>query len=261
MRNKEATRSWEKAMGKRSSRLNSHGRRKAAAIEIKSVSARTSTYVEVEDVSVTVVHDEMDSDQRSAGLVVSRWQASWNSNGVCWGSDRIGGTSDVFRKCSPPKTRCRSNGKTPACIANVLELEKALVQAGRCRETLPVHPAFPELWAGFSPAIEEDVELGGPVCEMFRRRWDWPNDVLKNIYRRQHAGGLILLPMQWVVHCLSDATSVFAKLDGFPRRQTIRLSASLDELAGEEFGIHWNFQPIKTAPEFSNLRSTCKALA
>ena len=244
MRARRFGRSWEQAMEARRSRLDSHGRRKAAVIDIRPVGTQPSDYVEVEKMRVTVAYDDMDGDQRSCDLMISQWRASRDSSGVCWGGPDTQIFSETYGNCTTEQRNCRLSRRQQRETSRLLDLESSLVVAGRCRGKLPSSPVFPELWAGFTSRLEDEVELGGPAFEEFLKRWDWPSEVVKRIYSRQHVDGLVLLPATWVIDSISDAVAVFAKLDSFPKQQSMRLSPSLDELVGEEYGIKWDFSPL-----------------
>ena len=121
-----------------------------------------------------------------------------------------------------------------------LRLEHELERHARIRQ-LPVkrRVELPRLWAGFRSSDARDLKGDGPEFDAAcRQTGKTPRHFFADA-RKKHQG-LTLFPLDWVSYRWEQAVTVFADLDGLPKRQVIRVNDPELDLAGYRGAAHFD---------------------
>ena len=210
---------WRKLMRSRRYRLEAHGRRKVAGMCISTVGIQPADYVELKNIRITTAYDGLPKANGKSELMTTRWRVAHGKDGICW-------------SVSPTQERN---------LDALVGVERKIAKGAGTRRVARHKPIFPEVWAGFRTNVAASCRFQGLEYERHRKKFRWPNEVLRRIYQRKDIFGLTLLPAMWVLADLAKAVAVFAKLGDFPRSQAFRLSDCRKQLVGNRSGHRWNF--------------------
>jgi hypothetical protein len=207
--------------------------------------------IDVEDLHIVILCDEQfrrgQCALRLAGFSVSR---------IPWGI-RFGGPGnctflkDLRLQPVPQGRGYRLDLADTELLTLGLQLERELDRQARYRQGQVQNVIrLPKLWAGFRAQDARAISGDGPELAAYARRTARSPQQLLEHLRRDHRG-LVIYPLAWVSHLWEKAVSVFADLDGFPRRQVFGLNNAADDSVGFQGACEYDFRPGQVRPRVS----------
>lgn len=205
--------------------------------------------IEIQRLVMVALYDESLGHGRHAVRLVgfSGTRDPWGAR--FGGSDQCRFFKDLLLQPMPGARGLRLDASSRGLLSLGLALDRMVECHARRRTSMKRQLYLPRLWAGFRPSDTAAIAAEGPeltrACEL---HGETPERLLAQV-RRQHFG-LALYPLPWVSRHVNRAVAVFADLAKFPLRHAFPVSRPVDDLAGFQTAIQFDFfkSRFRTSP-------------
>lgn len=228
---KQLMKRWRRQIASQARRRASRPPRPVAALGYLTSVPYPIDYVKLSQLTLVIVSDEV-RPSGSVAIRVGGYGVSIVPHGVQWG-DR---DNERFYKdlCLCPLNGGRGrrlDRRNSRLLDLALQLENRIRIAHRYRRRPRRKLRLPRCWAGFTGDVVQALHGEGPEFEQLCAKFGMAQESMFRKFERR-LDGLRLYPLEWVSGQLEAATTVFAELNGFPRRQVISLKRFPETLVG-----------------------------
>ncbi len=185
--------------------------------------------IEVEKLTLVLLYDDLIRPRQCALRLVG-----YSGSRVPWGV-LFGGRAncrfvkDLMLQPVPGGEGYRMDLADEELLALGLQLDCELQRHAHLQQQIRERPSLPKLWAAFQPDYASCITGDGPELAAYAVRvGKTPESLLQRLRREQ--AGVMIYPLAWVSHHWQQATTIFADLRHFPKRQVFCLQR--DSLSG-----------------------------
>ncbi len=231
---------WRQRVASQHQRRVAQGPRPFAAIMERVHGPVLDGLIDVRDLGWFVLHDDI----QSVSTVAIRC-AAYRASTVPWGL-AIGGPNNCRLQKDlrlAPRPGAKGVRFDLTAQSEFLSLSLRLDQLLECHRRHPqlprrYQPRWPKFWAGFAPAVAEQLTLAGPE---FEAAYAKETGRVAEIATRS-LSGMTLVPLTFASHSWRHISAVFADLTTCPSRQVIALEPQSRNLRGYDGAVEYDLQ-------------------